>query len=131
MTSDRDVAVAILMELAQCDPPTFSLMAYYDDDIDFISAVQKRVPEVVGKPGWNKLTKVVRRLVKCGVLSRKMKGTQKYYIGEPTKQMEYTLDRKYCQRLAPDLYPHYRPMGPPDAEMSHILRHAYPDPELA
>jgi hypothetical protein len=126
-TLDREYAVAILMELAQCDPPTYSLMMFYDDDIDFVCAIQKRLGTPTGKKWMARLTRVTRRLVRYDVLTRKMRGTLKEYVGEPTKQMEYSLDRKYCQRLAPDLYPHYTPMGNAAGELAHILRHAYPE----
>ena len=127
---EREIAIALLLELARCRGyPNFALLGFYDDDADFLEALAHRLNVSKDKAWRNKLLRVVRRLVQYGVLSAQMRGTQKEYLGEPAKQMEYAMEPGWSLRLAPDLYPHYKPMMSADREASFLIRRAYPDPE--
>lgn len=126
---DRDLAAAILLGLARCTPPTFSLMDFYDDDRDFIETIQHQLAATDRGALTRRMRVVVRRLVNYGVLHSPMQATAKEYTDEPAKQMNYSLDLTKCPRLAPDLFEHYHPTPgrTPRAEALFLLRHAYPE----
>lgn len=125
--SEREIAMALVLEYAETHCISFSLMGFYDDDADFLQglAVRLRVPN--NKAFWAKLTRVVRKLVNYGVFHARMRGTAKEYIDEPAKQMTYWM------RAGKDalLRREYKPgvtMGP-EGEAAFLLRHAYPKDE--
>lgn len=123
--SEREIALTLVLELAQSGLPSFSLMGFYDDDFEFIEGLADRLNVPFDKSFTNKLTKVVRTLVNYGVLYSRMAGTHKEYFGEPTKQMEYWLrpgKAELIRRGKSEVT-----MAPED-EVAFLLRHAYPDP---
>ncbi|HGE1960172.1 TPA: hypothetical protein ACGKFQ_006912, partial [Pseudomonas aeruginosa] len=97
-----------------------------DDDAGFVDDLSKRLRVTEDKTWTNKLTKVVRRLARYGVLDAEMRGTQKYYIGEPTKQMNYSLPPGKVNLLTRGMTDH---TGTPEWEAAFLLRRAYPAPE--
>lgn len=130
--SDREIAIALLIELAQEIPYKFSLLGFYEDDENFLEALTDRLK--AAKPGseggqafLNKLRKVCRRLVQYGVLHACMTQTAKEYLGEPSKQMEYFLEPGKAHRL----HDGARGYNGPQWEAEFMLRHAYPKPESA
>jgi hypothetical protein len=130
--SEREIAIACVIELATQPPYKFSLLGFYDDDEDYLTALAERlgVPKP-GTPGGNafknKLTKVVRRLVRFGVLRSQMSGTAKEYFGEPAKQMNYYLDPGRARRMRPGA----KGYNGPEWEAEFLLRNAYPRPNLS
>ena len=123
--SEREMAIALVLELAESGLSRFSLFGFYDDDADFLEDVADRLQAGLTKSFHNKLTKVVRCLVRYGVLHSEMRGTHKEYFGEPSKQMEYWLrpgKARLLTRGKTDCT-----MSPED-EAAFLLRHAYPDP---
>jgi len=125
--SERDIAINLVIELAESGLRSFSLLGFYDDDCDFLSDLAERLNVVEDKSWKNKLTKVVRVLVKYGVLTARMNNTHKYYIGEPSKQMEYTLKVGKAQLLTRGETEY---TGDPEWEASFLLRHAYPKEQI-
>ena len=89
--SEREIALALVLELAQASPYRFALLGFYDDDSEYLLALANRIGVKWDTALQNKVTKVTRRLVNYGVLYSKMRGTLKEYSDEPTKQMEYWL----------------------------------------
>lgn len=126
-TSERDIAIAILVTLAQDTRfHEFSLMGFYDEDAEAIQAMADRLGlPSHSKPFLNKLRKVTRTLVQYGVLSARMRGTHKEYLGEPAKQTNYRLEAGRAHRMK-GKNEHYHE---PEWEAGFILRHAYPKPE--
>ncbi|KND62281.1 hypothetical protein BVER_01725 [Candidatus Burkholderia verschuerenii] len=123
--SEREMAIALVLEFAESGLSKFSLFGFYDDDAEFMKDVADRLRAGFTKSFHNKLTKVVRCLVRYGVLHSEMRGTHKEYFGEPTKQMEYWLrpgKARLLTRGETDCT-----MSPED-EAAFLLRHAYPDP---
>jgi len=125
--SERDIAIALVLEFAESGLYCFSLLGFYDDDADFVSGLSNRIGVVDDKAFHNKLTKVVRRLVSYGVLYAQMRGTQKEYIGEPTKQMEYGFSNPGKANLLTRGKTDHT--GTPEWEAEFLLRHAYPRPD--
>jgi len=123
MTSERDIAIAVLLELST-GRNRFSLLGFYDDDADMISAIAERLGLEARKEFTNKLKKVVRVLVNYGVLARQRVSTHKEYFGEPTQQTEYILEAGRAHRMQGE-NKHY---NSPEWEAAFILRRAYPDP---
>ena len=91
--SEREIAIAAVLELAEhsvsCGTREFSLLGFYDDDAEYLKALRERLGVQGGTPFDRKLSKVVRHLVRHGVLYARMRGTHKEYLGEPAKQMNY------------------------------------------
>lgn len=75
--SEREIAVALVLEYVEMDCISFSLMGFYDDDADFLNGLADRLKVPENAAFKNKLTRVVRRLVNYGVLHARMRGTQK------------------------------------------------------
>lgn len=125
---EREIAMAVVLELASSGLREFSLMGFYDEDAEFLSDLAARLSVAEDKAFHAKLTRVVRRLVNYSVLYRSMRGTNKEYIDEPAKQMNYGFVNPGKYRLLTD--------GPtehirtPEWEAGFLLRHAYPDPAL-
>lgn len=123
--TERTFAIAVLLVLAEDKPHKVSLLGFYDDDADAIDAIAERlgVPSHC-KAFRNKLRKVIRHLVRYGVLHAQRTGTHKEYIGEPTQQTDYILENGRAHRMQ-GKNEHYHE---PEWEAGFILRHAYPDP---
>lgn len=137
--SDRDIARAVLMALADSPGDDFSPTGFYDDDADTIESIleelKKIVPgiEVKGVTGaylHDRLLRVCNQLDNWRILIGTVRQNPDHqYIGEPTRWKDFRLAKsEYAYRLKPELYPHYTPMGTPEFEMNFLLRNAYPDP---
>lgn len=126
LVPERAIAIGLLLEYADWDLSSFSLMGFYDDDFDFLVGVAKRLGVENDKAFINKLTRVVRRLVQYNVLYSKMRGTNKEYYGEPTKQMDYWPRPGKIELIRKGKTENT--MSPED-ECSFLLRHAYPEEE--
>lgn len=125
--SERDIAVALVLELAEYGLRPFALLGFYDDDVDFLTNLSDRIGVANDKAFRSKLTRVVRKLVNHGVLYAKMRGTHKEYIGEPAKQMEYGFLKPGKAKLLTRGETDYT--GTPEWEADFLLRHAYPKPD--
>jgi hypothetical protein len=123
--SERDIAIALVLELAESGLRHFSLLGFYDDDQDFLGDLANRLGVADDRAFRNKLTRVVRRLVSYGVLYAKMRGTHKEYIGEPPKQMEYGFSDPGKANLL--TRGESDNTGTPEWEANFLLRRAYPD----
>ncbi|QBQ74808.1 hypothetical protein BcepSauron_428 [Burkholderia phage BcepSauron] len=124
--AEREIAMALVLEFAESGLPRFALMGFYDDDSDFMNDLADRLSVRYDNAFVRKLTKVVRRLVRYGVLYSEMRGTQKYYVGEPAKQMEYWLRPGKASLLTRGRTEYTME---PEGEAAFLLRHAYPDPD--
>lgn len=123
--SEREIAMALVLEFAESGLINFSLMGFYDDDFDFIQDVAERLNVANDTSFKNKLKKVVRTLVNYNVLHSQMSSTHKEYFGEPAKQMDYWLRPGKAELIRRGKTEHT--MSPED-EAAFLLRHAYPDP---
>lgn len=123
--SERDVAIALVIMFAESTLSSFSLMNFYDNDMEFISKLADKLDVINDDKYLNKLRRVVRRLVSYNVLRSVMAKTQKDYLGEPAKQKEYSFfdPLKAVPRLTTGKSDYY--MGPA-AEAEWLLRRAYP-----
>lgn len=128
--SDREVAAAILHCLARHEPGSFCCYWFYDYDIEFMNAVAVRVG--IGKEANNnswceRMARVCRRLQNAGILSGRVCSCHAEYIGEPRSLKSYRFsDPSYAWRIAPELYPHYKPMGSAEVEVDFLLERLYP-----
>lgn len=123
--SEREIAIALILEFVESEMPNFSLMGFYDDDFEFLNDLAERLQVAYNNAFVNKLRKVVRTLVNYNVLYARMAGTSKEYFGEPAKQMDYWLRPGKAELIRKGKTEHT--MSPED-EVSFLLRHAYPDP---
>ena len=123
--SEREMAIALVLELAQHAPFVFSPMGFYDDDFEFMVALAERLNVQHDNKLKNKVVKVCRRLVNFGVLLAKISPTAKEYIDEPSRQQNYMLRPGKAHLLTGPERPGitYGPQG----EAQWLLRHAYPD----
>lgn len=122
--AERDLAIALVLLLAQEPTEKFSPMGFYDDDMEFMSdlALTLNVPD--DKSFKNKVVKVCRHLVRFGVLSAKITQTAKEYNDEPNRQQNYMLRPGKGHLMRQERRPGitYGPLG----EAEWLLRHAYP-----
>lgn len=129
--SDRDIAGHILMGLARHEQDGFCLNWFYDYDIEFLSDLSKSMslpPSFPTDSLLNRLRKVCRHMEACGLLCGRVASCHKEYIGEPTVLKKYRLGNgSWAMRLAPEKYPHYKPMGRAETELDLLLDHAYPE----
>lgn len=123
--SERELAIALVLEFALGMYNTFSMMGFYDDDADFLSEVASRLQVQNNKAFTSKMTRVVRRLVNYGVLYSRMMPTRKEYIGEPAKQTNYWLKPGKAELIRHEPGEHW--MGAL-GETEFLLRRAYPKP---
>lgn len=125
---DRDTAAAVLMTLARHKQESFCLCFVYDYDSEFLEAVAKKIgARAEGCEKFlRRLRRVCRRLEQAGILSGRLSSCHKEYIGEPHVLKSYQFSEPYQFRLAPDLHPHYEPMGKVETELSILLDRAYP-----
>lgn len=140
--SDREVAKAVVLALAEWEPGKWvAPRAFYDDDAEWL----ERVLELLGVASTkgmsyryltSRLHRVMGKLAEAGVLCREHRvNPDKQYIGEPRSQTEYKFSKhSYGLRLRPDLiqpHHHYTPEYSAEFELKWILRRAYPIPEEA
>lgn len=121
--SEREIAVALVLELAEGKYHDFSMMGFYDDDADFLREVAARLNVPNNKSFISKMTRVVRHLVNYGVLHSRMMSTHKEYIGEPAKQTNYWLKPGKAELIRHEPGEHW--MGAL-GETEFLLRRAYP-----
>ena len=126
--SEREIAIALVLEFAASGMRTFSLLGFYDDDAYLMSSIAGRLDVADDTPFKNKLVRVVRNLVRHGVLYSQKCSTHKEYLGEPTQQMEYGFVNPGKHRLLTAAKTEYT--GGPDWEAEFLLRRAYPSTEL-
>lgn len=125
--SEREMALALVLELAESGRPSFSLLGFYDNDAGFVDDLARRLNvDADDKAYLNKLTKVVRTLARHNALLAEMRGTHKYYIGEPAKQMEYSLPVGKAALLTRGQTEFTMT---PEGEAAFLIRRAYPAPE--
>lgn len=120
------MAIQLVLELAESGLLSFALLGFYDDDAEFLRGLAERLNATDDKAFQNKLRRVVRKLVSYGVLSAVMRGTHKEYLGEPSKQMEYSFANPGKARLLTLGKTDYT--GSPEWEAAFLLRRVYPDP---
>lgn len=125
--TEREIAMALVLEYVETNCISFSLMGFYDDDADFLQGLAERLNVPNDSSFKNKLTRVVRRLVNYGVLNSRMSGTAKEYVDEPSKQMNYRLKNGKAEVIRQERKPGVT-MGP-EGETAFLLRHAYPEPD--
>lgn len=121
--SEREIAIALVLEFAESGLYCFALRGFYDDDADFLSGLADRLNVAFDMAFHNKLTRVTRHLVRYNVLFASMRGTNKEYLGEPAKQMEYKLKPGKSNLLTRGKSEH---TGSPEWEAGFLLRNAYP-----
>lgn len=121
--SEREIAMALVLELAESGDHKVSLMGFYDDDLDFIMALAARLGVVDNRPFRNKLVRVARELVRVGALDSKMFGTGKEYLGEPSKTQAYWLPPGKAGLLTRG---RTEVTMDPEGEAAFLIRRAYP-----
>ncbi len=124
--SERTIALALVMEFAEQNTTSFSLLGFYDDDLAFLEGLADRLRVRNDRAFVDKLRRIVRRLTNYGVLIGEMKGTSKEYVGEPAKQMNYWLKPGKAELIRKGKTDYT--MAPED-EAAFLLRHAYPADE--
>lgn len=127
--SDREIAGHFLRLLARHKHEYVCLDACYDDDVAFLSELSKAIGLPSGFP-WpslqRRLQKVCRRLQAHGIIYGRVASSHAMYLGEPKVLKRYGFgDPGYAMRLAPDLYPHYKPMGDSSVELKIFLDRAF------
>lgn len=131
--SDREIAGKLLLRLARHPEPhhdQFCLDWYYDYDREFLCALAKDINLPKGFPSesyFNRLRKICRRLQVYGILAGRVLPCHADSMGEPRVLKSYWFGNPgYACRLAPDLHPHYTPMGEVETELDFLLDRAYP-----
>lgn len=127
----RKAAEAILMELARHKDGRFSFCCSfaYDDDSDFLNRVAEKIgmASMACVPFLSRIQRVCRKLEQYGVLGGQLLSCHAEYLGEPRVLKRYEFaDHGYAMRLAPDLWPNYKPMGRVEVELDYLLRNAFP-----
>lgn len=130
----RTAAAAILTTMARHETGGFKfcLSFFYDYDAEFLNAVAEKLGLLHMGCGQflSRLRSVVRKLEDAGVIYGTLKSCHKEYIGEPVVLKSYGFpDHGYAMRLAPDLWPNYKPMGRAEVELEMFLDRAYPKKE--
>lgn len=124
--SDREIAGKLLLRLARHTRHAFCLCEFYDDDLKLLCDLAKDLglPENFPMKSYmRRLRRVCNSLCDFGILGGQVRSCHKEYLGEPVVLKEYELaEPSYAFRLAPDLYPHYRPMGSVEGELDFMLR---------
>jgi hypothetical protein len=131
--SDREIAGLILMRLARhpiSHHDSFCLSMAYDYDQEFLFALARDISLPSGFPVksyLSRLRRICRRLELSGILAGRTSSCHAEYLGEPRVLKSYRFsDPGYSWRLAPDLWPHYTPMGKAETELEIFLDRAYP-----
>jgi hypothetical protein len=132
----RKVAEVILMELARHKEGRFSFCCSfaYDDDSDFLNKVAERLGllEMGCKPFLSRIQRVCRKLEQWGILGGQLLSCHAEYFGEPRVLKRYEFgDHGYAMRLAPDLWPNYKPMGRAEVELEILLERPFPRKQQA
>jgi hypothetical protein len=125
--TERDIALALVLEFAESGLHHFALLGAYDNDAEFVDGLAARLCVAHDKAFHNKLARVVRKLVRYGVFCGQMRGTHKEYMGEPAKQMDYSFASPGKAHLLTHGKTDY--IGEPEWEASFLLRRAYPEPD--
>lgn len=129
--SDREIAGKLLMRLARHKPGRFCLSWVYDYDTDFLLDLAKDLNLAKAFPAdsyMNRLRRICRRLEIYGLLAGRVSSCHAEYLGEPRTLKSYQFgNHSYAFRLAPDLYPHYTPMGLASTELEILLDRVYGD----
>ena len=122
--AERDLAIALVLLLAEEPTEKFSPMGFYDDDMEFMSDLALTLNVQDDKSFKNKVVKVCRHLVRFGVLYAKVTQTAKEYNDEPNRQQNYMLRPGKGHLMRQERRPGitYGPQG----EAEWLLRHAYP-----
>jgi len=126
--TDRKIAGFILMRLARHPEERFCLNYFYEYDSDFLIGIQGDlgIDKISGDSLIRRLRKVCRQLEAYGILAGRLSSCHKEYIGEPTMLKSYSFcEPGYACRLAPDLHPHYKPMGKAETELNIFLDRAF------
>jgi hypothetical protein len=132
--SDREIAGKLMMRLARhpvAHHHEFCISWCYDYDSDFLLALAEDIGLPSGFPTksyFNRLRRICRHMEFYGLLSGRVSSCRKEYLGEPRVLKSYEFsDPGYAFRLAPDLWPHYRPIARPEHELDFLLDRAYPE----
>lgn len=122
--AERELAIVLVLQLAQEPTEKFSPMAFYDDDLEFMADLARTLNVPNDGAFKNKVVKVCRHLVRFGVLYARITQTAKEYNDEPNRQQNYTLRPGKGHLLRQERRPGitYGPLG----EAEWLLRHAYP-----
>lgn len=127
--TDYEFATTMLLEFVDSGLNSIAPCGAYDDDADFLGRVMDKVGESSVKKFTARVFRVCWKLAQCGAMYGRMYGTQKEYLGEPTKQMEYAwANPSYPWRLAPP-EAQKRFYGTPAQELAFILRNFPGAPE--
>ncbi|ABO59865.1 hypothetical protein LA345_39985 (plasmid) [Burkholderia vietnamiensis] len=126
--SERDIALALVLEYAELEIASFSLMGFYDNDFEFLEGLSTRLSVPNDAAFLNKLRKVVRRLVNYGVLCARMSATAKEYVDEPAKQTNYMMKPGKAALIRRG---ETAVTMAPQEEAAFLLRHAYPEPQAS
>ena len=121
---ESEIALALVLELAHTQGETFSLMGFYDHDVNFVEGLAERLGVACEKPFLNKLKKVTRILVSHGALCAEMIGTHREYTGQPARQMNYSLPHGKGGLMRRGKTEH---TWKPEKEAAWLLRRAYPE----
>lgn len=133
--SEREIALKLVLLLAQRAASAFpsyefSLLRFYDDDLDFVDDLLQELNTTECNAALRKINSVVRKLVQYGILYGSTRSNHKEYIGEPTHQRNYGFaDRGKILLLTAGEIPGIR--GTPEWEAAFLLRRVYPKPENA
>lgn len=124
--SEREMAIALVLQLALEPTERFSPMGFYDDDMEFMKDLALELNLPYDQAFKNKVVKVCRHLVRFGVLYARIAQTAKEYIDEPNRQQNYFLRPGKGHLMRQERRPGitYGPQG----EAEWLLRHAYPTP---
>lgn len=125
--SEREIAMALVLEYVKANRDDFSLSLIADDDLEFIASLAKRLQVEGDLPFKNKLTRVVRRLVNYSVLDTHTFAGQKFYLGIPNRETRYALRPGKADLLRSEFVPGVTLGGEGEAEF--LLRRAYPRPD--
>lgn len=130
----REVAAAILMTLARHKEGhhEFCCNFFYDYDSDFLSDVCDKLNahHLTVNQIISKVKRACKKLEEAGILAGNMVCCHAEYLGEPRMLKKYEFaDYSYALRLAPELHPHYKPMGKVEVELDYLLSKAFRDQE--
>lgn len=122
--SEYDLALAIILTLANHYERSFSMNGGYDSDIDFLCKLAERLQVISDHAFQNKIIRVIRKLVNYGALNAQMNKTHSQYYGQPKKVMEYSLPVGKRELLVRGETDH---TFSPEGEAAFLLRRAFPD----
>ena len=107
----------------------FCLCWSYEYDANFLIELARDlgVEKLPGEYYLRRLGRICRHLEKFGLLYGRLSSCHAEYLGEPRMLKEYRFGKEeYAWRLAPEKYPHYKPMGLVETELKFLLDRAYP-----